>query len=103
VHARIAHSVLHTAGKRIAVHYMGSLDDGTVFDSSKPRGKPIVFTFGVGQVIKGWDEGLATMKVGGKRVLVIPPHLGYGYMGAPPAIPSNATLHFETELVLVEE
>jgi peptidylprolyl isomerase len=85
------------------VHYTGKLDDGTVFDSSKPRGQPIVFVFGVGQVIKGWDEGLATMKVGGKRVLVIPPQLGYGYAGAPPVIPSNATLTFETELVLVED
>jgi len=74
------------AGQKVKVHYTGKLKDGTVFDSSRNRG-PITFTLGVGQVIKGWDEGIADIKVGGKRQLIIPPDLGYGARGRPPKIP----------------
>ncbi len=88
-----------TNGKKIKVHYTGKLEDGTVFDSSVKRGVPIEFTLGVGQVIKGWDEGIADMKVGEKRQLIIPPDLGYGPNGYPPVIPANSTLIFDVELV----
>ena len=86
-------------GKPVRVHYTGRLTDGKKFDSSVDRGQPFTFTIGVGQVIKGWDEGVATMKVGGKRQLTIPPSLGYGARGAPPAIPPNADLIFDVELL----
>ena len=86
-------------GKPVRVHYTGRLTDGKKFDSSVDRGQPFTFTIGVGQVIKGWDEGVATMKVGGKRQLMIPPSLGYGARGAPPAIPPNADLIFDVELL----
>jgi len=86
-------------GKQVRVHYTGRLTDGKKFDSSVDRGQPFTFTIGVGQVIKGWDEGVATMKVGGKRQLMIPPSLGYGARGAPPAIPPNADLIFDVELL----
>lgn len=86
------------AGQTISVHYTGTLDDGTVFDSSKTRGTPFSFTLGVGQVIKGWDMGVAGMKVGGVRKLTIPAELGYGDRGQGP-IPPGATLHFEVELL----
>ena len=88
-----------TNGKKVKVHYTGKLEDGTVFDSSVKRGVPIEFTLGVGQVIKGWDEGIADMKVGEKRQLIIPPDLGYGPNGHPPVIPANSTLIFDVELV----
>jgi peptidylprolyl isomerase len=86
-------------GQRVKVHYTGWLTDGTKFDSSVDRGEAFTFQIGVGQVIRGWDEGVASMKVGGKRKLIIPPQLGYGAGGAGGVIPPNATLIFEVELL----
>lgn len=89
-------------GDKVTVNYVGTLDNGTKFDSSYDRGQPFSFTLGAGQVIKGWDLGVAGMKVGGKRELTIPPELGYGANGVPQAgIPANATLHFTVELLSV--
>jgi peptidylprolyl isomerase len=90
------------AGKTVSVHYTGKFQDGKVFDSSISRGEPISFPLGAGRVIKGWDEGIALMKVGGKAQLVIPPHLAYGESGAGGVIPPNATLLFDVELVSVD-
>ncbi|MBI5483716.1 MAG: FKBP-type peptidyl-prolyl cis-trans isomerase [Deltaproteobacteria bacterium] len=87
------------AGKQVRVHYTGTLENGKKFDSSLDRGQPFSFTIGVGQVIPGWDEGVMTMKVGGKRKLIIPSKLGYGTRGAGAAIPPNATLLFDVELL----
>jgi FKBP-type peptidyl-prolyl cis-trans isomerase len=87
------------AGDTVSVHYTGTLTTGEKFDSSLDRGTPFSFTLGSGGVIKGWDEGVAGMKVGGKRKLTIPPELGYGAGGNPPVIPGNATLIFEIELM----
>lgn len=91
-----------TSGKTVIVHYTGWLEDGTQFDSSVERGQPFSFVLGTGSVIPGWDEGVATMKVGGKRQLVIPPDLAYGDEGAGGVIPPGATLIFDVELLEVE-
>ena len=87
------------AGQQVQVHYTGWLTDGTKFDSSKDRGTPFKFRLGAGEVIRGWDEGVAGMKIGGKRKLVIPAELGYGSRGAGGLIPPGATLVFEVELL----
>jgi FKBP-type peptidyl-prolyl cis-trans isomerase len=90
------------AGKRVSVHYTGTLTDGSKFDSSLDRGRPFEFALGAGQVIKGWDQGVAGMRVGGKRRLTIPAELGYGARGFPPVIPPNAPLVFTVELLGVK-
>ncbi len=89
-------------GQKVEVHYTGMLADGSVFDSSIPRGMPFALTLGAGQVIPGWEEGLLGMKVGEKRRLIIPPEMAYGKEGFPGAIPPNATLTFDVELIALK-
>jgi len=89
-------------GQTVVVNYTGWLTNGTKFDSSVDRGQPFSFVIGTGKVIKGWDEGVASMKVGGKRRLIIPPDLGYGAGGNPPIIPANAQLIFDVELLEIK-
>ena len=95
----VGDGALAASGQSVTVHYTGWLTDGTKFDSSKDRDDPFVFPLGAGHVIKGWDEGVQGMKVGGTRKLTIPPALGYGARGAGGVIPPNATLVFEVELL----
>ena len=89
-------------GNTVTVHYTGTLTDGSKFDSSLDHGQPFTFNLGAGQVIKGWDQGIVGMKVGGKRKLTIPPDMAYGPQGRPPVIPPNSTLLFDVELLNVK-
>lgn len=105
---KIGEGMLAVAGQQVAVHYSGWLYDeaapmhkGKLFDSSRERGSPLEFPLGAGRVIRGWDEGVAGMKVGGQRTLIIPPALGYGASGAGGVIPPNATLIFDVELIAI--
>ena len=91
------------SGDTVSVHYVGTLQDGKEFDSSKKHGQPFTFELGQGKVIKGWDQGVVGMKVGGKRKLTIPPSLAYGARGFPPVIPPNSTLNFDIELLEVKK
>ena len=95
------HGEIAKNGMQVSVHYQGRLTDGTIFDDSQKRGTPLSFTLGSGQVIPGWEQGIAGMRIGEKRVLTIPPELGYGSAGAGVVIPPNATLLFDVELVAV--
>jgi FKBP-type peptidyl-prolyl cis-trans isomerase len=90
-------------GDAVSVHYVGTLDDGSIFDTSRERGQPFSFILGQGKVIAGWEQGVVGMREGGRRRLVVPSHLGYGEGGSPPKIPGGATLHFDIELLQVVE
>jgi FKBP-type peptidyl-prolyl cis-trans isomerase len=96
---KVGDGAIAESGQPVTVHYTGWLVDGTKFDSSVDRGQPFKFTLGAGNVIRGWDEGVKGMRVGGKRKLTIPPDMGYGANGYPPVIPPNATLVFDVELL----
>ena len=98
---KVGTGALAQAGKNVTVHYVGTLTNGNKFDSSRDRGEGFQFELGAGEVIQGWDQGVAGMKVGGLRKLTIPPELGYGARGFPPVIPPNSTLVFEVELLSV--
>lgn len=100
---KVGEGVEATAGKTVVVHYVGTLLDGTKFDSSRDRGEPFSFPLGQGRVIQGWDQGVQGMKIGGLRKLVIPSHLAYGEAGAGNLIPPNSTLVFEVELLEVKD
>lgn len=99
---KIGDKAVAVKGKRVTVHYTGTLSNGKKFDSSRDRNEPFVFKLGAGEVIKGWDEGVEGMKVGGKRKLIIPASLGYGERGVGGVIPPNSELRFEVELLAVE-
>jgi peptidylprolyl isomerase len=99
---KVGNGATPKAGQTVEVHYTGWLMDGKKFDSSKDRNQPFTFPLGQGRVIKGWDEGLSTMKVGGVRKLIVPPALGYGPGGRPPVIPPNSVMVFEVELLGVK-
>src|SRR5208282_1548110 len=99
---RVGNGEVAKEGSHVRVHYTGWLTTGKKFDSSVDAGKPFDFTIGNGEVIKGWEEGVAGMRVGGKRQLRIPPDLGYGAEGSPPDIPPNATLIFDVQLLGVQ-
>jgi hypothetical protein len=96
---KVGDGAVVASGDQLSVQYTGWLSSGSMFDSSRTRGQPFDVTIGQGQVIKGWDEGLPGMKVGGRRKLIIPPALGYGSQGSPPTIPANATLVFIVEVL----
>ncbi len=98
----LGEGAIAASGQQVTVHYTGWLTDGTKFDSSKDRDDPFEFGLGAGQVIRGWDEGVQGMKIGGSRKLTIPPSLGYGARGAGGVIPPNATLVFEVELLAAD-
>jgi peptidylprolyl isomerase len=98
----IGHGALPVKGQNVTVQYVGTLTDGKKFDASRDHGGPFSFVIGEGNVIAGWDEGVATMRVGGTRKLIVPPQLGYGAAGAGGVIPPNATLVFEVELLAVK-
>lgn len=98
---KVGEGPMPTQGQNVEVHYTGWLENGKKFDSSLDRGRPFVFPLGMKRVIAGWDEGVATMKVGGKRKLIIPYNLAYGEQGAPPVIPPKAKLIFEVELLKI--
>jgi len=99
---QVGNGAVAVAGKTVTVHYVGTLTDGSKFDSSRDRGRGFSFKLGAGDVIKGWDQGVAGMKIGGVRKLTIPPELAYGERGFPPVIPARATLVFEVELLAVD-
>ncbi len=99
---KVGHGAEVKAGDHVTMHYVGTLKDGTKFDSSYDRDEPFSVSIGAGYVIKGWDMGVPGMKVGGKRKLTIPPHLGYGKYGVEPSIPGSATLIFEVELINIK-